>query len=166
MDLDAGTLRVRQAVQRVGGKLIFKEPKTERSRRTLALPAFVVDALRRHKDRQSFEAASTPRWKDQGLVFPNTYGGPLDPRNALTRFRKTLAAAGLPEQRFHDLLHYAATFMVAKGVPLRVVMDILGHTKMATTTDLYAHVMPAAHRDVADLIDQAMRPKLPGTGNA
>ena len=97
-----------------------KEPAYPRA------PRLRGGALRRHKDRQSFEAASTPRWKDQGLVFPNTYGGPLDPRNALTRFRKTLAAAGLPEQRFHDLLHYAATFMVAKGVPLRVVMDILG----------------------------------------
>ena len=42
---------------------------------------------------------------------------------------------------------------------MRVVMDILRHAKMATTTDLYAHVMPAAHREVADLIDQAMRPE-------
>jgi integrase len=49
--------------------------------------------------------------------------------------------------------------VVAKGVPMRVIMHILGHAKMATTTDLYAHVLPAAHREVANLIDQFLRPK-------
>ena len=78
---------------------------------------------------------------------------------ALARFKRALAVAGLPDQRLHDLRHDAATFMVAKGVPICVVMDILGHSKMATTSDLYTHVMPPAHREVADLIDQALRPK-------
>ena len=55
--------------------------------------------------------------------------------------------------------HYVATFMVAKGVPMRVVMDILGQSRMATTADLYTHVLPAAHREVTDLIDQSPRPK-------
>jgi integrase len=155
VDLDTGTLRIRQVVQRVDGQLIFKEPKTEKSRRTLTLPAVVVDALRRHRDRQAFEAAG-PCWTDRGLVFTNVIGGPLEPSNVLKRFKATLREARLPEQRFHDLRHYAATFMVAKGVPMRVVMDILGHSQMATTTDLYAHVMPAAHREVADMIDRAM----------
>lgn len=49
--------------------------------------------------------------------------------------------------------------VVAKGVPMRVIMHILGHAKMATTTGLYAHVLPAAHREVANLIDQSLRPK-------
>lgn len=161
VDLDSGTLRVRQAVQRVDGELIFKEPKTEKSRRTLTLPGVVVEALRRHRDRQAFEAAASPVWRDQGLVFTNVLGGPLEPSNVLKRFKATLASAGLPPQRFHDLRHYAATFMVAQGVPMRVVMDILGHSQMATTADLYAHVMPAAHREVADLFDRTMRGERP-----
>ena len=65
-------------------------------------------------------------------------------------------AADLPVQRFHDLRHYAATFLLAQGVPMRVVMDILGHSQMAATADLYAHVMPSIHRDVADMLDRAM----------
>jgi integrase len=73
--------------------------------------------------------------------------------------RKQAFAASLPDQRLHDVRHYAATFFVAKGVPMRVVMDILGHSKMATTADLYAHVLPAAHREVADLIDQSLQPR-------
>jgi len=75
---------------------------------------------------------------------------------ALARFKRALAAAGLPDQRLHDLRHYAATFPVAKGVHTWVVMEILGHAKMATTTDLYAHVLHA-HREVASVIDQSQR---------
>jgi integrase len=61
----------------------------------------------------------------------------------------------LPEQPFHDLRHYAASFLLAQGVPMREVMDILSQTQMATTADLYCHVVPAAHKDVADLLDRA-----------
>jgi integrase len=65
----------------------------------------------------------------------------------------------LRDHRLHDVHHYVATLLVAKGVPMRVVVEILGHSKMATTADLCAQVMPAAHREVADLIDQSLRPK-------
>jgi integrase len=76
VDLDAGTLRIRQTVQRVDGRLNIKEPKTEESRRILTLPAAAVDALRRHRHRQTFEAANAKHWQEQGLVFPNANGGP------------------------------------------------------------------------------------------
>lgn len=155
LDLEAGTLRVEQTVQRVGGRLIFKEPKTRKSRRKLTMPATVAQSLRAHRDRQRWEA-DRAGWVDHDLVFPNGYGGPMEPSNVLARFKKVLAGAGLPPQRFHDLRHYAASFLVAQGVPMRVVMDILGHSQMSTTSDLYSHVMPAAHRDVADLIDRAL----------
>src|SRR5918994_1708710 len=104
----------------------------------------------------SDEAANAKLCRDEGIAFTNANGGPLEPSNVLKRFKATLAAAGLPEQRFHDLRHYAASFLLVQGVPMRVVMDILGHSQMATTADLYSHVMPAAHREVADMIDRAM----------
>lgn len=157
LDVDAGVLRIRQVVQRVDGRLIIKDPKTEKSRRTLTLPATAVAGLRRHRDRQTFAAANAKLWSDQGLVFTNANGGPLEPSNVLKRFKSTLRAAGLPERRFHDLRLYAASFLLAQGVPMRVVMDILSHTQMATTADLYSRVMPAAHKDVADMLDRAMR---------
>ena len=92
VDPETGTFRIRQVVQRVDGKLIFKEPKTEKSGNTLTLPTVVVDALRRHRDRQAFEAAG-PCWRDCGLVFTNVIGGPLEPSNVLKRFKRTLAAS-------------------------------------------------------------------------
>lgn len=154
VDLDTGSLRVRYALQRIDGKLTLKEPKTEKSRRTLTMPASLASALRAHRVRQIEERLiAGSRWQDSGLVFTNTVGGPLEPSNVLKAFKRRLAAAGLPEQRFHDLRHAAASLLLAQGVAPRVVMDILGHSQMATTMDLYSHVMPAAHEDAAALMD-------------
>ncbi len=65
-------------------------------------------------------------------------------------FQRKLADLGLPAQRFHDLRHAAATFLIAQGVPLRVVMEILGHSTIATTADTYGHVMPELQRDATE----------------
>ena len=62
----------------------------------------------------------------------------------------------MPGRRFHDLRHCAASLLVAQGVPPRVVMDILGHTQIATTMDLSSHVMPAAHPEAAVLMDDIL----------
>lgn len=157
VDLETGTIHIRRALQRVKGKLIFKEPKTEKSRRTLSVPASLVLALRGHRVRQLEERlAQGTAWEDMGLVFSNTIGRPLEPSNVLKRLKRLLRDADLPEQRFHDLRHCAASLLLAQGVPARVVMDILGHSQMATTMDLYSHVMPAAHREAAELMDRIL----------
>jgi integrase len=74
----------------------------------------------------------------------------------LKRSKPQLADAGLPKQSFHDLRHCAASLLIARGVPVKVVADILGHSQLATTSDLYSHIFPAAHRDAADLMDQIL----------
>jgi integrase len=96
--------------------------------------------------------AGGDHWQDGGLVFTNTVCGPLEPSNVLKRFKALLMCAGLPKQRFHDLRHCAAALLIARGVPMRVVMDVLGHSQMATTADLCGHISPAAHRE-AGLMD-------------
>ncbi len=157
VDLDAGELRVERALQRVGGQLTLKEPKTEKSRRTLTLPPALARSLRAHRVRQLEERmAAGPRWEERGLVFTTAKGTPLEPSNVLKRFKAHLAAAGLPPQRFHDLRHCAASLLLAQGVPARVVMDVLGHTQISTTMDLYAHVMPAAHREAAARMEEIL----------
>jgi len=157
VDFETGTLRVRHSLQRIDGKLTLKVPKTEKSRRALTMPRTLAVALRDHRDRQAFEqAAAGNGWRDTGLVFTNALGGPLEPSNVLKRFQAILAANGLPKQRFHDLRHCAASLLIAQGVPVKVVADILGHSQLATTSDLYGHVYPAAHRDAADLMDRIL----------
>lgn len=64
-----------------------------------------------------------------------------------------LAAAGLPRVRFHDLRHSCASFLLAAGVPVRQVADVLGHAQIALTLSIYAHVMPSEFQRSADVME-------------
>lgn len=131
------------------------EPKTARSRRTVGLPAQIVETLRRHKTRQPEDRLRAgPAWGGDkwGLVFCREDGEPLSSAVVTHRFQATLRAAGLPRQRFHDLRHAAASFMLAEGVPLRVVMEVLGHSEIGTTANIYGHIMPELARDATERV--------------
>jgi integrase len=147
IDLDAGTLRVRKQLQRIDGTLQLTEPKTDRSRRLIVLPAFAVDSLREHRLRQLQERLlAGTRWQDHGLVFPSTIGTPLEPRNLLRQFHAMLGRAGLQRCRFQDLRHTCATLLLIQGEDLRVVMDVLGHSQISLTANTYQHVREALKR--------------------
>ena len=135
VDLAAGVLRVRWTIARVGGELVFTEPKTERSRRFVSLPAPVVDVLRRYRNRAA--AAVWQPWPDHGdLVFPTHVGTPTDPRNALRAFSALAERAGLAHATLHTLRHSAASALIASGAHLKVVQEMLGHSSYGITADI------------------------------
>ncbi len=147
VDLEAGTVRV---VRQLGTDGIFSEPKTHQSRRTIDLPPSTVTVLREHKARQLQERVMQgPAWEGQELVFCTLRGRPLGYRNATRAFKATLGRAGLPEIRFHDLRHTAATLMLLAETPLHVVSRRLGHASITLTANTYAHVLPTMGRDAA-----------------
>lgn len=158
VDLAGGSLTVRHALQRVGGRYALVEPKTARSRRTIALPSLATVALEEHRSRQAFaQRWAGSKWSNPvGVVFTNLTGGPLDATNVTHRLQAILAAAGLPRQRFHDLRHGAASLLIASGTPMRQVMELLGHSDIRLTMNTYAHVAPAVARDTADRMDAAL----------
>jgi integrase len=103
----------------------------------------VLDALREHQLRQSAERlAAGAAWQEHGLVFATRIGTPLDARNVVRHYHALLAKAGLPRLRFHDLRHTAASLLLAQGLELRVVQQVLGHSQISLTANLYTHVMP------------------------
>jgi integrase len=152
LDLDAGLLRVRRALQRRrGGGLVFADPKTQRSKRTIPLPAQLADALREHQARQEQErTAAGSLWRGSPCVFTTPIGTPVDPRNDFREFKKLLDRGGLPSVRLHDLRHTAASLLLAQNVPARVVMEILGHSQIGLTMNTYSHVAPEVSREAAD----------------
>jgi integrase len=155
LDLDNRTLRVHRAVQRLNKGLQITDVKTERSRRTIALPEGVIPVLKDRRVRQLEERLKAGlRWQDTGLVFTNPNGGPLEPITLHRNYKRLLKAAGLPvEMRFHDLRHSAASLLLAQGVQLRIIMELLGHSSIALTANTYSHVMPAAMQEVARTMD-------------
>jgi len=160
VDLDRRTLKVNRILSRIGrgrdsgSELMLVEPKTARSRRTVTLPDVAIKALRAHKVRQLEERlAAGSEWQEQGLVFPNTLGKPLEPHDLHDDFKRLLVKAELPDMRFHDLRHSAASLMLAQGIPLRSIQDILGHSSISLTANLYAHVGEQLRREAADAMD-------------
>lgn len=96
-------------------------------------------------------------WKDTGLVFTNRAGGPLEPVTLHRDFKRLLAKAGIPvSMRFHDLRHSTASLLLAQGVHLRVIMELLGHSSISLTANTSSHVMPAAMREVADKMESIL----------
>ncbi len=140
VDLAAGTLRVRHALQRVDGRLELVETKTPRSRRTLPLPELALQALRKVQDGPMIGTH----------LFTTPRGGPLYGTAVYREFLDVTRAAGLPRIRFHSLRHTAASLLLAQGTHPRVVMEMLGHSTIALTMNTYSHVIPALERDAAD----------------
>ena len=89
-------------------------------------------------------------------MFANPTGEPLSGFSVTRQFRELLKKAGLPQMRFHDLRHGAATLLLALGVDLRTIMETLGHSQIGTTMNIYAGVIPELKRDAADLVGGAL----------
>lgn len=158
VNLEAGTLSVSVSLQRLGNRPTLTEPKTDKSRRTIKLPEICIAALHDHKIRQGKEHALVGKaWMDEwDLVFTEEDGSPLSRYAVTRRFQRILEGAGIPKRRFHDLRHTCATLLLAQGVPLKVVQEMLGHTLFSTTADIYSHVLPVLMADAAESMNAAL----------
>jgi integrase len=130
------------------------EPKSASGKRDIQLPQVTVDALKEHRTAQLEARLKVgAHWKEQGLVFPNRYGGFFRRMRLYAIFEKLLKEAGLPDMHFHDLRHSAATILLSMGVPAKVVQEILGHSNISTTMNIYGHVFPSMQRNAMDEMD-------------
>jgi integrase len=113
-----------------------------------SFPAFLFYVLDQHRFQQLELRDVAKKWKDHDLVFPNLSSGYLHPNHMGEEFRKLLKDAGLPAIHFHDLRHSAATILLAMKVHPKVVQEILGHSQITVTMDLYSHALPSMQDDV------------------
>lgn len=115
LSLEIGSLQVCRTVNRIAGHgYVESETKTAKGRRQILLPQFVVQVLKQHRTRQlELRLKAGQVCQERNLVFRNEKGGFLDPSNLLKMFHKLLAKAGLPDVRFHDLRHSAATILLS-----------------------------------------------------
>jgi integrase len=135
------------------------DPKTASSRRSISLPQFVLDALKQHRKRQLERRLNLgEKWQEHDLVFCNTFGGHYGLSVLFKEFKQLLKLAGLPNMRFHDLRHSAATILLLMGVHPKIVQEILGHSNVSITLNVYSHVLPSLQREAMDQLDKRFKP--------
>jgi len=155
VDLERGIVQVRRTLTWVHGMgYVEGEPKSKAGRRKIVLSQVVVGALSEHKARQEVTRIKLgEKWKDHGLIFCNVHGGYFNPGHVRYLFKKLLKEAGLPDVRFHDLRHGAATVLLAAKIDLKAVSELLGHSSVAITADIYAHVVPEMQQEIVKKMD-------------
>jgi integrase len=147
-------LFVRWALAAVNNSALhLREPKTEASRAWIRLSPRVAAALHRQA---AIQMAAHPEGRLEGLVFGRANGSPLRPQWVLDQLRKRTAELGLPRIGLHDLRHTAATIMIAAGIPLGVVSKTLRHATLATTVNLYGHLLKESADQAVEALAAAL----------
>jgi integrase len=159
IDLEHRLVRVRGTLARINGQLMILEPKSAKSRRTIPLSDPAADVLRHVRERTASERLRAAQlWVDSGHVFATDIGEPSDPRNALRALSVAARRAGLVGVGLHTLRHSAASVMLSQRVLLNVVSQILGHSGISITADVYGHIAPDVSRSAVDILGAALTP--------
>lgn len=160
LDWEKRTLLVQHQLSRnfKEGKY-FTQPKTRSGRRTIILGKKTIEKLREHWIRQLEEKKlASNRWIENDFLFPSTVGTPINQSNLYHSFKSLLQKSDLPDIRFHDLRHTAATLMLNHGVPAIIVSRRLGHSRVSVTLDIYGHLIPEMQDEAAEMIDDLITP--------
>lgn len=148
IDLDAGTIRIRQQLQRIRGELILAQVKTNAGKRDLPLLEVVRQVLDGQAERQAAYQADMGRaWPDTGLVFTTRTGRPVEPRNFVRSFRRICDDNKIRLIKVHHLRHTVGSMLKDLGVPARDAQTILGHTRISTTLEIYTDTDEQARRE-------------------
>ena len=158
IDTKSGWLRVVRVRQRIYGHGIVEgQPKTHRSRRTVALSRSAVSVLESIKMNQiEMRLKAGPIWQHTDYIFTMENGAPIDPDNLSREFRRIVREAGLPHGTLHGLRHAYATALLSANVHPAVVQSALGHSSIALTIDTYSHVIPGLEEAAARRIDDIL----------
>ncbi len=161
VDLTTGQLSIARSLHQLRtGEIIYRQPKTVRSRRIVNLPQSCVLVLRQHKDNAE---ALHESLKEDDLVFCHVDGSPYLPCSISHAWMKHVRRCGFPGIRLHDTRHTHASILIAAGVPVPVVAERLGHSRTSTTLNVYAHALPGQQQAAANKFDDIVLSKNPET---
>jgi integrase len=153
LDLERAEVRVSEQMQH--GELA--PLKRGASRRVLRLRRWLVEMLHAHQDRQAdAQLLAAQRWQDRGPVFPSRRGTRRSAGNMWLSWKRLLKRAGLPDFKFHELRHTAASLALSEGASLFHVSRMLGHGSISITADTYGHWTDEGREDVAARLEHAL----------
>jgi integrase len=148
VNFEAAEIHVRWQLQRADHQLRHRETKTPGSTAVLPLPDICITALKLRAERQAADRLrAADAWQDNGLVFTSVYGTPYEPRNFNRQFAVRCRKAGARYIRVHDTRRTCASLLVALDVHPRVAMQILRHSQISMTMEVYSEVPSAKTRN-------------------
>ncbi len=160
IDLELCQISVNRSMQYIqaaapGNRISFKEPKTTKSKRSIALSPSTTITLREHQAKQNElrESLGYPALSDSDLVFSHYDGSPLLPSSISHSWMKLVRSCGLPGIRLHDSRHTHASLLLKQGVHPKIVQERLGHGSIQITLDTYSHVAPGLQQAAANKFD-------------
>lgn len=158
VDLLFGHISVSRSLHHLrDGSYVFSQPKSAKSKRSVALSPSTIAILRKHREKQGAERImlGVPL-TDDSLVFSTIEGNPLRPETVSRAWTRTAASAGVKVIRFHDARHTHATILLKQGVHPKVVQERLGHATIGVTLDLYSHTVAGLQEAAAMRFDEAL----------
>lgn len=157
VDLEEGALRVETSLVQSRTGMIKEPPKTNSGRRTVDLDSGTVEVLKEHRQSQEhLRDKMGEMFQDHGWVFADELGDPISPKRFYDTVKRYGKRAGHPETTVRSLRHFHASLMLQGGENLVVVSKRLGHSKVSTTLDIYAHVLPGWQKQAAEAFAEAM----------
>lgn len=140
---------------------IFRSPKSESGNRVIEMPSGLAAILKRHRKRQLEDKLFFgTQYVDEDLVCCRLDGSPYRPGSYSHKFERFLKSKGLRRIRLHDLRHTNASLMLMYNVPAKVASQLLGHSSIGITLDLYSHVIGELQTEAARKIDTGIFKKL------
>jgi integrase len=151
-------VRVRRTYGVIGSDGVFGPPKTPQSARDIPIVDDALAALRDQRRRQAeSRLLAGPAWQEQGLVFTDATGGPVDPRTVSKRLHALLGPIGLPTFRTHDLRHAYITLLIRQGVSIPAIAKLAGHASPVMTLNVYGHIANDSLQDAAAKLNGMVR---------
>jgi integrase len=160
VDLLMGQVSVNKSLHQLhDGSFAFREPKSARGRRNIALTPTTIQVLKTHLENRIEEQKFFGRKVgDTDLVFSHADKSPMLPGSVTQAWRKMAAKSGLTGIRLHDARHTHASLLLKQGVHPKIVQERLGHATIATTLDIYSHVAPGLQEAAARKFDEIAAP--------
>ena len=159
IDLELGQVNVTRGLQQLkDSSLIFTQPKSEKSRRTIALPPSATAILKEYRNHVALSLALKGKTlEDNDLIFMRDNGKPIRPNTVTYAWKGMVKRSGLKPIRLHDCRHSHASLMLAKGIHPKIVQERLGHSTIAMTLDTYSHVVPGLQEAAAKKFDSLFK---------
>ncbi|WP_070119699.1 site-specific integrase [Bacillus marinisedimentorum] len=150
-------IKIQRSLARTSKGIVFKTPKTRRSKRPVAISNYIVDELKNEKIKQDLRKESSEEvYEELDLIICTETGKPKDPRNLLRLFYSLIEKAQVPKISYHDLRHTHATLMLEIGENPKIVSERLGHSRVGITLDRYSHVNQDMQQSAAEKFEKAL----------